>query len=487
MQRTWILIVAAGCGAQRGSEASHGTCVDPRDYGAIVDDGNDDRGALQQALDVATKRGADVCLPEGDLHVTRRPGRGRTSIPSLRLAGTGGGIRGKGPRSRIVMLASRGAYVHDWWVFEVTGTKHALRNFSIDGSNPGPTDEQTHLIQVIGPAQKIELSQLTLAIPPRVGQRAGDCIRMLGDAGALVDGVTISDVQGTSCARSFIAFQRHVSHVAIERVTSVEVGGQAIDMEPTGDGAIHDVTIRHSHFARGTIARGGWTVALAGAPDVLARNLLLADSTVQDGGVAVYNAEHVQIRRNTISSGVADRGTIKLERDSSDVRIEGNLIVHVGGKGDAIELTNLSGDWPRAVAIVDNDITNETEGFPIHAEPVETIEILSNRIRCSSPKARGAAIYLRSVATSIASARISNNVISGNCLEAVRISQYGRNITGSVVVEGNRVAGTRFGVTFENGVPKERPVVNQNVFKGVHETDRVVGSDAQGFEGKNSQ
>lgn len=384
------------------------------------------------------------------------------------------------------MLASSGAYVHDWWVFEVTGAEHALRDFSIDGSNPGPTDEQTHLIQVVGPARDITLEALTLEIRAQPGPRAGDCIRMMGDAGATVERVSISDVVGTSCARSFIAFQRYVSQVVVERVSSREVGGQAIDMEPTGAGAIHDVAIRHSHFQRGRIARGGWTVALAGAPDVIATDLLLADSEVEDGGVAVYNARHVEVRRNKITTRGMGRPAIKLSRDSTEVHIEANSITHQGATGNAIELTNLSGAWPRAISIVDNDITNEADGFPIHAEPVESIEILGNRIQCKSPKPSATAIYLRSVAAPIASAVVRRNAISGTCLGALTVSQFGPNANGLVVVEDNTVEGSQFGVSFENGPPRQRPVVNRNTFKGVPEADRVRGSGPGGFEGRNS-
>ncbi|MBA3818754.1 MAG: right-handed parallel beta-helix repeat-containing protein [Deltaproteobacteria bacterium] len=475
-------VLGACCRSSKQVAVARAECLSPLSYGAVVNDGRDDRAAIQSAIDAASTAGIDVCLPRGDLHVGRREG----AISSLQLAGTKTSIRGEGDRSRLVMLDQPSDNDdRDWWVLEVTGTKHVVADFSMEGTARGVTNEQTHLIQVLGPAREITLERLTLALPVQTISKGGDCIRMLGEPDARVEGVTISDVRGESCARSFIAFQRFVSKVLIDRVRSVEIGGGAIDMEPTGDGAIHDVTIRRSDFRRGSVARGGWTIALAGSQTVHSEQLVLEDCVIE-AGIWVYRVKGATIQYNKLHGGPQDRGMIKVVKDSEHVLIENNLIERDGDAGNGVEISSHNGKWPRDIVIRNNEIVLRTDGAPIHGEPVEGIEIVDNTITCTAPSGRPA-VYLRGVATPISKAHVRSNAIRGHCSEAVRIVQHGEHVTGSTVVEDNVVEGTKFGVIFENGGPGVKPVIDRNVFKGVSGRDQVVGSERHGFAGRNSK
>jgi hypothetical protein len=479
-QAALLIVVVASCGKRisvpPSPEEASPICVSPTEFGAVVDDGKDDRAAVQQAFEVAASRRLDVCLPAGDLHVGRVPGR----ISSLITPMQGIRIRGMGTRSRFVMLGKPDdEHSRDWWVIQVTGTGHRLQDFAMDGSARDVTDEQTHLIQVRGPARDIQLERLRLAIPVQSISKGGDCIRLLGDPGEEVQNVRIANVVGEVCARSFIAFQRLVSNVTVDHVTSREVGGQAIDMEPSGD-AIRDVTIRNSMFRRGSIARGQTTVALAGSR-IHSENLVLEHSVVE-GGIQVFRVRNALIRHNYIHGSLRGLGLIKVQAASERVQIEHNVIQRTGESGGGVELFSHNGGWPRDVGIRGNVIIMAGSGFPIHGEPVQALDVSNNSIVCQAPGF--AAVFLRGVVVSIDRARVHRNTISGRCVAAVRIAQHHTNTTGAIVVEANVIDGVQAGVIFENGEPSVKPRIDGNRFKGLRSTDHVRGAPL-GYEGTN--
>jgi hypothetical protein len=472
--------------APAASTAGGGDCLDPAAFGAIVNDGRDDRAAVQRAIDAARQTARAVCLPIGDLHIARKPGEGRAAVASLIVEGDGVELRGGGPRSRLVMLAGE----HDdtpnaWWLIQVTGTRHVLRGFAIDGTDRGHTHEQTHLIQVVGPARGIQLERLSLTIPRQPGNRGGDCIRLLGEQRDRVDGVSIVAVRGESCARSFVAFQRAVSNVQIYDSSSVEVSDQVIDMEPSGRGAIHSVRIRDCNFQRGPGGEGNWALSLAGADDPAED--ILVQSTTLDGGIFAYHASHTTIRDCTITGGVTREALIHVVRGGEGVRILDNRLDRTGLPGDGIYLGHHYNAWPTDVTVRGNHIRLRAEGMPIHAEPVVGLDVDGNTIDCAGPSPnRNAAIYLRGTTAPISRVRIRGNSIRGNCAGAVRIASYRTNTTGSVIIKDNVVEGTSYGAMFDGAAPTTLPVIDGNVFAGVAAARHAVGLPVGGFAGQNS-
>ncbi len=129
-------------------------CLDPRDYGAVLNDGLDDRVALQATIDAAKPSGRPICLPPGRLDVVVNPGVGGTNVESLKIWNTDGfTMVGAGARS---VLALKGTGIRPggwqpgtWWVLGVRGTRDTrLAHFKIDASARYETSEQTHLIQL---------------------------------------------------------------------------------------------------------------------------------------------------------------------------------------------------------------------------------------------------------------------------------------------------------------------------------------------------
>src|SRR5688572_18663194 len=130
MQFRWLLIACAiACGSKntktQQQQSAPRDCLSPVAYGAVVDDGKDDRRAVQDAIDDAANRNSDVCLPDGRLDISRVPGKISSLITPRGAAIT---IRGTGPKSMLAMLGQKGDEHHrDWWLIQVTGEGHTLR------------------------------------------------------------------------------------------------------------------------------------------------------------------------------------------------------------------------------------------------------------------------------------------------------------------------------------------------------------------------
>ncbi|WP_394841949.1 hypothetical protein LZC95_33345 [Pendulispora brunnea] len=136
-------------------------CLDPRDHGAILNDGLDDRAALQATIDAAKSSGKPVCLAPGrfDIEINPKKAGERTTEESLRIWNTDGfTMVGAGARS---VLAFKGKGIRPdpstpsslipsaWWLLGVRGTRNTyLGHFKIDGASRSETHEQTHSIQI---------------------------------------------------------------------------------------------------------------------------------------------------------------------------------------------------------------------------------------------------------------------------------------------------------------------------------------------------
>src|SRR5262249_32744907 len=130
----------------------------------------------------------------------------------------------------------------------------------------------THLLEIALGARDTVVAGVRLGPMRRPDQKVGDgiggdCLRLIGDTGKDVDGVTIIDSSFVDCDRSGIAFQRHVHHVTIRGDTISGTGDTPIDFEPTGagpGGSIDHVAIEGSTIDRPRDAQGEWAITLTG-------------------------------------------------------------------------------------------------------------------------------------------------------------------------------------------------------------------------------
>lgn len=348
MKRPWMELGAVALGAvglssgvalvvkqEQREVAAQAVCVRAEQHGAVADDGADDRVALQFALDAASAGPECLDLGPGRFDVTRPP-LPRDGVASLTVRGT---VRITGNRTELSMMGSGvrpGEATPGDWVLMQVGPGAAnvtISGIGFDGSRRGETEEQTHLLQVRGPASDVTIEHDTFNLP---APAAGDCIRVLGEFDAPVRNTTIRDVFAPACYRSFLGLQRGAYGGMVERVETVWVGDQVVDSEATGGGvavgcrpAITDWTFRHSIFRGGSSGPGIAAMSIGGRDCSVMDRTLVQDVVIEGGGLDILDVGevtleglHVQVDRGTGAPTLLARKRVGslVVRDSTFVR-----------------------------------------------------------------------------------------------------------------------------------------------------------------------
>jgi hypothetical protein len=422
--------------------------LDPRaaPFDATPNDGEDDREALQRWIDAGCGSSSRLLyLPPGDWHVSRRLGHGVTTIGSLKVTCDGLTIIGAGRASRIVMkgtavLATYLLGPADWSVFEIAANAVTIEGIAIDGSQRTNTGEQTHLIQIKGPARDTELRRLYFNLPalatpqgsvncrprrndpefetrrcdvpgrvnvlckdlgdePRCSLsggvftvlgwfRGGDCIRSVGEVGAPVDGIGVMDSYATACDRSFISVQRASHNLTITNNVTRKVTDQIIDLEPTGTGGIGRVIIMGNRLERGgASAQGAAAIALEGnGPGAEMAESIIVSGNFLDGGIITTNVARVSIEHNIINGQPAanDTPVIQINNRTDSLRLIGNEIDRPAesGAGPVLRLRARGAGRPADITIALNTLRQNTNGHVITMAGAQNITIVDNTIHC---------------------------------------------------------------------------------------------------------
>lgn len=407
------------------------TCVDPVRFGAVPADGRDDREALQRAIDEACGTGRRVCIDAGRFQVGRNPAPGRDGIPSLAVRCAGLIVEGVGPQTVIAMSGSgvrMGTPLPgDWRLIDIVGASDVVvRDLALDGSARVDTEEQTHLLQITGPASNVVVERLTLRLPELEAPAdasacpakmalpssarcrctgtqctlagffgGGDCVRLLGEPNAPVRRVTLRDLVGVACDRSWVAVQRGVEDLLIERGTTHVVGDQAIDFEPTGGEAfgnrpiVKGVVMRDLVLHRGPRAQGGWTVSIGGSGRAVAEDIILERSKLSDGGIHVIDAHDVRLEGLDVTGALRSVVPVVLARKRIvNLSIVDSRIVRpsTAMPGFVLQMNHQSGQAPSDVSIFKSSIVQQTK-FPIvNAESLSQLLIAASRLVYEGPQ-----------------------------------------------------------------------------------------------------
>jgi hypothetical protein len=308
MTRLLPFVLAFGCSQSSTAPMTartvallSGGCVHVHAHGAIPDDGIDDREALQAAIDAAQSGSGCLDIGVGKYHATRSP----VSIASLHITAPLV-IRGVGRDETTIAMLGSGTLPGasgpaNWRLLELGGASvgSTISDLALDGSQRIETGEQTHLVQVTGPARSTTIERVKMTLPVIGPSAGGDCMRFLGEVDSWVSGINVRDVLA-ECDRSFIAIQRGVEDVVVERVETTSVGDQVIDFEPTGTlfgctPSVRRVTVRNSILRRGQPLADGLVVAISGNGCSVTEHVDVIDSVVDGGGIHVIDAHDVYL------------------------------------------------------------------------------------------------------------------------------------------------------------------------------------------------
>src|SRR4051812_4559498 len=140
-------VVSAAAVPRAGS--GPGGCFDPVAFGAVPDDGVDDRAPVQAAIDAASAAGGGtVCLGSGRWRVSRAPVGSYDRFAALSTHGAHLTFSGTGPGTVIELVGDQQAGAVSVLSLDPGASDITVSQLTIDTSATTNTDEQTHAIAI---------------------------------------------------------------------------------------------------------------------------------------------------------------------------------------------------------------------------------------------------------------------------------------------------------------------------------------------------
>jgi hypothetical protein len=420
------LIAGAGFAVHAASMQKAGAgvagCFDPVGFGAVADDGIDDRVPIQAAIDAATNAGGGtVCLSSGRWRVTRAPVGSYDRFAALSTHAAHLAITGTGPGTVIELVGDQGAAATSVVSVDPGASDITMERLAIDTSAATNTDEQTHAIAIGSgvctvangtcsmPVSDVTVRDVRFAHPrAAAGVRKGDCIRLLGNTAATaVKRVTVMGSSFTSCARSGIGVQRNVFSLAVlGNHFGEQIGDTAFDSEATGGQFDDGLRLEGNSFADSTV---NFSAAVSSY-----RHATITGNTFTGRGLSLYRTQDTVVADNTFDvtattgAGVIDSGNV-----ASGDKIDNNVIRRHGVAGPAIRITPHSGGIPEKMSITNNTIVADGDSSGIYADSAHDIGIRNNDITFTDPAPNGSGIWLDAIVGTIDGLTITGNTVAG--------------------------------------------------------------------------
>jgi hypothetical protein len=465
-----LLTMVAASNLQAAVAPGPRGCYDPADFGAVPDDGIDDRAAAQRALDLASVAGGRVCFGHGRWRLSRAPVGSYNRFAALSTHGANVEIQGAGPGTVLEVVGDQGSATT--WVISVDpGARDVtIRDLTIDTSAATNTDEQFHAIEIgngvgTGTVEDVRIHNVRFEHPDTGdGSRKGDCLRLAGNTPqSAVRRVTVVGGTFTRCARSGIAIQRNVFDLVIQGNQFTQASDQDIDSEPTGgvDDLNGSVSIIGNVFRDDvSVAQGDFAVTVGGIGGPMAR-VVVSGNIFEGRGINFYRASDVVVTGNTfVATMESEYGVINSGNVLERVAITGNTIRRSGVAGAAIRLLHQSGKSPGRLVISDNVITQDTAGSGILIESAQHLTVSHNDLTWTVPAPSALGVYLRSTLRPADGIMISGNRMSAQGLLAAVFLGASPQPFRAVSVVGNMARGSTASLRCDNPGLFEQPIVH---------------------------
>jgi hypothetical protein len=413
------VVVQAAAVPKAGSGA--GGCFDPAAFGAVPDDGLDDRAPVQAAIDAASAAGGGtVCLGSGRWRVSRAPIGSYDRFAALSTHGAHVTITGTGPGSVLELAGDQQAGAVAVLSLDPGASDIAVQRLTIDTSAATNTDEQTHAIAIGSgvcttangtcsmPVTDVTVRDVNFAHPPAPGARKGDCIRVLGNTPATaVKRVTISGGSFTSCARSGIGVQRNVFSLAVlGNHFGEQIGDTAFDGEATGGDWDDGLRLEGNSFADSTVT---FSASLTSY-----RHATITGNTFGGKGISLYRTEDVVVADNTFDvTAPSGAGVVDAQNVATGDKIAGNIIRRHGAPGPGVRITPHSGGFPAQVTVTGNTIAVDGNADAIYADSVHEIGVRDNDVTFTEAAPDGSGVALQGISGPIEDATITGNTVTG--------------------------------------------------------------------------
>lgn len=321
-------------------------------FGIVGDGVNDDRPAIQAALNAAMvdkDSGGDgvVFLPAGTYKVTQAG----SAYYALRVDGVR--LVGEGERT-VIQLAPAQRSVR---AIYATGSAELI-DLALDGvRGPSDIDEQRHGV----------FAQNAPGLVIRNVSSRG----FTGDGFCLFHGVTdakLERVLSEGNGRNGLTFNGEVDGVSVFYSTFSGNAAQQVDSEPGGVARVRNITLRNNILDG--IGSNDYALTMSGTSIANGSDWIVEDNDIA-GAIFVVWANFVRFSGNRVFNHTS-KPSVDIWRSSSQISVLGNNI-----RGNAITVMGTTGSGPSDVVIAGNVVT-EASPFGVRVDGAVSVSILGN-------------------------------------------------------------------------------------------------------------
>lgn len=435
-----------------------------RDFGAKGNGVDDDRSAIQAAIDDAvTNDKGGVFFPAGTYRVSRPAAPSERG--SLDLNGvTDFAVAGEGPSS-VVKLTNDDARSRDWHVFVLRNNcrRVAFSDLVVDGNRTGLTNpnEQSHGIEVEDGTEDLTIRGCI------VRDCFGDGVRLLGRdaAGENVRRVRIESCLFQTNKRSGLGIQRALEEIIVAGCFfDATVSDQSIDFEPTGGDAPTDMIITGcviNHTNRGP------AVTLSGirGADPTVR-VKFSNNIVLGGQIFCTDIDQITMQDNVVivtDAFSANRIPIQVQRGGESVLVTGNLLASEDAATEAVISVSEVNQRQVSRALIANNLCLARSRRGIQVLSSDDVAVEANMVVATGSCTQG--IFVRSESSSVENIAVRNNEITtknqGAWVTGIQFTASAQGI-GHACAIGDSIHGATEGVRFQGPGFRQTPVCALN-------------------------
>lgn len=383
-----LLFLAISCSKQthdsKISQGSIASCGTPRSFGAIPDDGADDRAAIQNAIDSCV--GGVVKLERGKYNVVT-PYPRPAGVYAMLVSKTGTTLEGQGESTIIEFSGNNGG--KDWRGFQLSSSSEYRRFRMTSNFDSGTTVEQTHLMRADGPLRGIHISHLSCNHPAH-GAKSGDCIQLVGyppsDDGSNdkriwdieIDHIVFehSDRSGIAMHSGVHGTQRSDGHYStrFHDNTFLDISDQSIDGEGSGD--IDTVEIDHNMFVVPSNLESAVAVQIQNSSKIH-----LHDNVLNGRGIDLYGCDNCLLSHNSCTQQIPGAPCVLLRKISRDVLFSDEKYTREVSAGDGpVIVIEQKLTAPERVTIANSSIIQHSDGAAMHTSGIVGLNVLDTNV-----------------------------------------------------------------------------------------------------------
>lgn len=392
------LATLPSCGRPTGTQTARavGTlssaCQPVESFGAIADDGLDDRAAIQAALNSGC-----ALFGAGRYDVATPPPPRSVAVLTMPA---GAVIDGLGAdRSRIVFGGDPAG--RDWRGIQLGSGARVSRVLLAVEITSTDTSEQTHVLRADGPLTDIAIEHVAFDHPRVAGSRRGDCIQFVGypptatDPDRRITSVRVSHIDFRRCARSGIGVHSGLHGFVFSDSVYSDSAGQDIDFEGSGD--IVDGVVSDNLMLLPPPADNDSSASVA---VMLSERVRITHNVLMGRGLDVYGCGSCEIDHNRVTQSVPGFPGFQLRKLSPTVRIHDELWVREAAAGASnLAIVAHKTSAPSDVEIADSSLVQHTEDVTLAVSGIVGFRLVNTSLVYDGPTPRVAVVINGSAGT----------------------------------------------------------------------------------------